>query len=180
MSLNNVTAGKDLPNNVNVIIEISANSHPVKYEVMKDAGVLEVDRFLSTPMHYPCNYGYIPRTLCGDGDPVDVLVVTPFPLLSGTVIQCRPVGILSMTDEAGEDHKVIAVPVDKLSRLYHHVQETTDLPIALLDSIVHFFENYKALEKHKWVKVEKWLGSEEARQEIESAAKAFQEQSTLV
>lgn len=174
MSLNNVTAGNDLPNNVNVIIEISANSHPVKYEVMKDAGVLEVDRFLSTPMHYPCNYGYIPRTLCGDGDPVDVLVVTPFPLLSGSVIQCRPVGILSMTDEAGEDNKVIAVPVDKLSRLYHNVHETTDLPISLLDSIAHFFENYKALEKHKWVKVEKWLDSAAARQEIEMAAKAYQ------
>ena len=145
MSLNNVTAGNDVPNNINVIIEISANSNPVKYEVMKDAGVLQVDRFLSTPMHYPCNYGYVPQTLCGDGDPVDVLVVTPFPLLSGSVIQCRPVGVLSMTDEAGVDNKVIAVPIDKLSRLYHNVKEVEDLPIALLDSISHFFENYKEI-----------------------------------
>lgn len=173
MSLNNVTAGENAPEAINVIIEISANSNPVKYEVMKDAGVLQVDRFLSTPMHYPCNYGYVPRTLCGDGDPVDVLVVTPFPLISGAVISCRPVGILSMTDEAGEDNKIIAVPVDKLSRLYHNVKEIDDLPIALLDSIAHFFENYKALEKNKWVKVEKWLKASDAKQEIISSIEAY-------
>jgi inorganic pyrophosphatase len=173
MSLNNVTAGNDVPNNINVIIEISANSNPVKYEVMKDAGVLQVDRFLSTPMHYPCNYGYVPQTLCGDGDPVDVLVVTPFPLLSGSVIQCRPVGVLSMTDEAGVDNKVIAVPIDKLSRLYHNVKEVDDLPIVLLDSISHFFEHYKTLEKNKWVKVEKWLDREAAIKEITDSVAAF-------
>jgi inorganic pyrophosphatase len=175
MSLNNVTAGDNIPESINVIIEISANSNPVKYEVMKDAGVLQVDRFLSTPMHYPCNYGYVPRTLCGDGDPVDVLVVTPFPLLSGSVISCRPVGILSMTDESGEDNKIIAVPVDKLSRLYHNVKEIDDLPIALLDSISHFFENYKALEKNKWVKVEKWLDAAAAKKEIIDAVNAYTE-----
>ena len=175
MSLNNVTAGDNIPESINVIIEISANSNPVKYEVMKEAGVLQVDRFLSTPMHYPCNYGYVPRTLCGDGDPVDVLVVTPFPLLSGSVISCRPVGILSMTDESGEDNKIIAVPVDKLSRLYHNVKEIDDLPIALLDSISHFFENYKALEKNKWVKVEKWLDAAAAKKEIIDAVNAYTE-----
>ena len=173
MSLNNVPAGSDIPENINVIIEISANSDPVKYEVMKEAGVLQVDRFLSTPMHYPCNYGYMPRTLCDDGDPVDVLVVTPFPLLSGAVIACRPVGMLSMTDEAGIDNKVVAVPVDKLSRLYHDVKEVEDLPIALLDSIAHFFENYKALEKNKWVKVEEWRSAEVAKQSIIEAFNAY-------
>ena len=173
MSLNNVPAGSDIPESINVIIEISANSNPVKYEVMKEAGVLQVDRFLSTPMHYPCNYGYMPRTLCDDGDPVDVLVVTPFPLLSGTVIACRPVGMLSMTDEAGVDNKVVAVPVDKLSRLYHNVKAVEDLPIALLDSIAHFFENYKALEKNKWVKVETWRSAEVAKQSITDAVNAY-------
>ena len=173
MSLNNVPAGSDIPESINVIIEISANSNPVKYELMKEAGVLKVDRFLSTPMHYPCNYGYMPRTLCDDGDPVDVLVVTPFPLLSGTVIACRPVGMLSMTDEAGVDNKVVAVPVDKLSRLYHNVKAVEDLPIALLDSIAHFFENYKALEKNKWVKVETWRSAEVAKQSIIDAVNAY-------
>ena len=173
MSLNNVPAGANVPDSINVIIEISANSNPVKYEVMKEAGVLQVDRFLSTPMHYPCNYGYVPNTLCDDGDPVDVLVVTPFPLLSGSVIACRPVGMLSMTDEAGEDNKVIAVPVDKLSRLYHNVHEVEDLPIALCDSIAHFFENYKALEKNKWVKVDAWQSAAVAKQSIVDAVAAY-------
>ena len=176
MSLNNVPAGEKAPEAVNVIIEISANSNPVKYEVMKEAGVLQVDRFLSTPMHYPCNYGYVPKTLCGDGDPVDVLVVTPFPLLSGSVISCRPLGILSMTDEAGVDNKVVAVPVDKLSRLYHDIREVNDLPLALLDSISHFFENYKALEKDKWVKVESWLDAKAAKNEISAAIAAYNNQ----
>lgn len=175
MSLNNVGPGTNVPDEINVIIEIAANSNPVKYEVMKEAGVLQVDRFLSTPMHYPCNYGYMPRTLCGDGDPVDVLVVTPFPLLSGAVISCRPVGVLNMSDEAGQDNKIVAVPVDKLTRLYHHVKEVHHLPESLLDSISHFFENYKALEKEKWVKVVGWLSADDAKKEIAKAVAEYKD-----
>ena len=166
MSLNNVPAGKDLPNDVNVIIEIPAHSEPIKYEVDKDSGALWVDRFMGTAMHYPCNYGYVPHTLSDDGDPVDVLVVTPFPLLNGSVIRCRPVGVLKMTDEAGEDAKVLAVPVDKLSSMYKTVETFRDLPEFLLNQIAHFFEHYKDLEPGKWVKIDGWHGPDEAREEI--------------
>ena len=113
MSLNKVSAGKDLPNDFNVIIEIPMNADPIKYEVDKESGAIFVDRFMGTAMHYPCNYGYVPNTLSPDGDPVDVLVITPFPLIPGVVVRCRPIGVLKMTDESGEDAKVLAVPVDK-------------------------------------------------------------------
>lgn len=172
MSLNNVPAGKDLPNDINVIIEIPANHSPIKYEVDKDSGAVFVDRFMSTPMFYPCNYGYIPNTLSEDGDPLDVLVVTPYPLVPGCVIRCRPIGILNMSDEAGQDAKLIAVPHDKLSTIYHDVKETKDLPKLLLDQIQHFFENYKDLEEGKWVKVEGWADAAAAKAEIVKAAAA--------
>lgn len=173
MSLNNVPAGKDLPNDINVIIEIPAHSEPIKYEVDKDSGALWVDRFMGTAMHYPCNYGYVPHTLSDDGDPVDVLVVTPFPLLNGSVIRCRPIGVLKMTDEAGQDAKVLAVPVDKLSSMYSKVETFRDLPEFLLNQIAHFFEHYKDLETGKWVKIDGWHGPDEAKQEIlDSAARA--------
>ncbi|MGA9395328.1 MAG: inorganic diphosphatase, partial [Azonexus sp.] len=122
MSLNKVPSGASLPNDFNVIIEITAHSEPVKYEVDKDSGAIFVDRFMSTSMHYPCNYGYIPHTIAGDGDPVDVLVVSPFPLPPGVVVRCRPIGMLAMTDEAGEDAKLLAVPVDKLTPMYRNIQ----------------------------------------------------------
>ena len=154
MSLNDVPAGKNLPEEVNVIIEIPAQADPVKYEVDKDSGSVFVDRFMATCMHYPTNYGYVPHTLSDDGDPVDVLVVTPFPLLTGSVISCRPVGVLKMTDESGVDAKVIAVPVDKLSTLYRDVKDVNDLPELLLKQIEHFFEHYKDLEAGKWVKID--------------------------
>ena len=173
MSLNNVTCGIDAPNLVNVIIEIPANGDPVKYEVAKESGVLEVDRFLSTPMHYPCNYGYVPQTLSEDGDPVDVLVVTPFPLVNGSVIKARPIGMLAMTDESGKDAKILAVPCDKLTDLYHDVHETHDLSKPLISKIEHFFENYKALEKNKWVKIDGWLSSIDAKKEIEKSITAY-------
>ncbi|MES2049783.1 MAG: inorganic diphosphatase, partial [Pseudomonadota bacterium] len=114
MSLNKVPAGRDLPNDFNVIIEIPMNADPIKYEVDKESGAIFVDRFMGTAMHYPCNYGYVPDTIAGDGDPVDVLVITPFPLIPGVVVRCRPIGILKMTDEAGADGKVLAVPIDKI------------------------------------------------------------------
>lgn len=174
MSLNLVKTGKDVPNDVNVIIEIPAHSDPVKYEVDKETGVMFVDRFMSTAMYYPCNYGYIPHTLSEDGDPVDVLVVSPSRLVSGTVIRCRPVGMLCMVDEAGRDSKLLAVPVDKVSPIYSKVQSHEDLPPSLLAQIAHFFEHYKDLEQNKWVKVEGWVGVAEAKKEITSSVERYQ------
>ncbi|MEQ1668283.1 MAG: inorganic diphosphatase [Sulfuriferula sp.] len=166
MSLNQVAAGKDLPNDFNVVIEIPMNGAPIKYEVDKDSGAIFVDRFMSTAMHYPCNYGYIPQTLSDDGDPVDVLVITPFPLMPGVVVRCRTLGMLRMSDEAGFDAKLVAVPVEKLSSLYKTVQSVQDLPTLTLAQIAHFFEHYKDLEPGKWVKVEDWVGVDEAKAEI--------------
>ena len=174
MSYSNIEAGKDVPNDLNVVIEIAANAPPVKYEVDKDSGALMVDRFMSTAMHYPCNYGYIPQTLCGDGDPADVLVVTPLPLQPGSVIRCRPLGVLMMEDEAGEDSKLVAVPVSKLTKYYDNVNSIDDLPEELLAKIKHFFEHYKDLEKGKWVKVTGWADLEGAKAEVLDSVKRFQ------
>jgi len=166
MSINKLSAGENIPEEINVIIEIPANSEPIKYEVNKDSGMMFVDRFMSTSMVYPCDYGYIPQTLSKDNDPVDVLVVCPFPLISGSVVQCRPIGILSMEDEEGHDSKLLAVPIDRLTSLYQNIQAPKDLPAPLLNKIRHFFEHYKDLESNKWVKIQGWNGIEEARQEI--------------
>jgi len=166
MSLNLVSSGRNLPDDFNVIIEIPAHGEPIKYEVDKESGAMFVDRFMSTAMHYPCNYGYIPHTLSEDGDPVDVLVITPIPLITGVVVRCRPVGMLKMTDEAGVDAKLLAVPVDKLCGLYKGVNKPEDIQPLLLAQISHFFEHYKDLEAGKWVKVEGWVGIDDARAEI--------------
>ncbi|MDP1928105.1 MAG: inorganic diphosphatase [Thiobacillus sp.] len=166
MSLNKVSSGRNLPDDFNVIIEIPAHGEPIKYEVDKESGAMFVDRFMSTAMHYPCNYGYIPHTLSEDGDPVDVLVITPIPLITGVVVRCRPIGMLKMTDEAGVDAKLLAVPVDKLCSLYSNVNKPEDVQPWLLEQISHFFEHYKDLEKGKWVKVEGWVGVDDARAEI--------------
>ena len=146
MGLDRVPAGKDLPNDFNVIIEIPMNADPVKYEVDKETGAVFVDRFMSTAMHYPCNYGYIPHTLSDDGDPVDVLVLSPFPLITGVVVRCRPLGMLKMDDEAGGDAKILAVPIDKLSSTYRSMQTIRDLPEITSRQIEHFFAHYKDLE----------------------------------
>ena len=166
MSLEKVTPGKNAPQSFNVIIEIPMNADPVKYEVDKESGAIFVDRFMSTAMHYPTNYGYVPQTLSGDGDPVDVLVITPVPLLPGVVVTCRAIGILKMTDEAGEDGKVLAVPIDKTCSLYTQWQKPEDLNPLRLRTISHFFEHYKDLEDGKWVKIEGWEGPEAAHKEI--------------
>jgi inorganic pyrophosphatase len=166
MSLERVTPGRKVPDDFNVVIEIPMNADPVKYEVDKATGAVFVDRFMSTAMHYPCNYGYIPRTLSGDGDPVDVLVISPFPLITGVVVRCRPVGMLRMDDEAGEDTKLLAVPIDKLTSQYRAIRSPRDLPRARLAAITHFFEHYKDLEARKWVKVKGWTGAAAARREI--------------
>ncbi|HWZ47240.1 MAG TPA: inorganic diphosphatase [Herbaspirillum sp.] len=173
MSLNNIPAGRDLPNDFNVIIEIPANGDPVKYEVDKASGAIFVDRFLGTAMHYPVNYGYIPQTLADDGDPVDVLVMTPFPLFPGSVVRCRVLGVLKMTDDGGIDAKLLAVPVEKLCPMYAHIQSYKDVPEYLLNQIKHFFEHYKDLEKGKWVKMEDWADAEEAKKEIMAGVAAY-------
>ena len=173
MSYQNIPAGKDLPNDIYVVIEIPANSSPVKYEIDKDADALFVDRFMASPMFYPANYGYINNTLADDGDALDVLVVTPYPVVPGSVIRCRPVGVLNMTDEAGEDAKLLAVPHEKLTQAYNDVHDITDLPEMLRSHIKEFFENYKNLEKGKWVKVESWEGVEAAKAKIQTAAAAY-------
>ena len=173
MSLNKVPSGRDLPNDFNVIIEIPMNADPIKYEVDKDSGAIFVDRFMSTAMHYPCNYGYVPHTIAGDGDPVDVLVITPFALLPGVVVRCRPIGVLKMTDEAGEDAKVLAVPVDKILSIYSHWQKPADMNELRLRQIQHFFEHYKDLEPNKWVKVQGWEGPDAARAEIMAGVEAY-------
>lgn len=167
--------GKKAPAEINVVIEIPSHSDPIKYEVDKETGVLCVDRFLGTAMHYPCNYGYVPATLSEDGDPVDVLVIAPFPLLIGCVICCRPIGMLQMEDESGVDAKILAVPINKLSSLYHQVRSWKDLPEQLTQSIQHFFEHYKDLEPGKWVKITGWVDSEQAQQEIQSSIKRYKE-----
>ncbi|KLV11163.1 MULTISPECIES: inorganic diphosphatase [Photobacterium] len=175
MSLNQVPAGKDIPEDIYVVIEIPANADPIKYEVDKDSGAVFVDRFMSTPMFYPCNYGYVNHTLSLDGDPVDVLVPTPFPLVPGSVIRCRPVGVLKMTDESGEDAKVVAVPHSKLTKEYDHIQDVNDLPELLKAQITHFFERYKELEAGKWVKVDGWADAAAAKAEILESFKRAQE-----
>ena len=166
MNLERVTAGRDVPNDVNVIIEIPMNADPVKYEVDKATGAVFVDRFMSTAMHYPCNYGYVPHTLSGDGDPVDVLVISPFALITGVVVRCRPVGMLRMKDEAGDDTKVLAVPIDRLTSQYRGIRSPRDLPETRLAAITHFFQHYKDLERGKWVKVRGWVGAAAAKREI--------------
>jgi inorganic pyrophosphatase len=175
MNLDRVDSGSDVPNEINVIIEIPAHSDPVKYELDKATGAMFVDRFMSTAMHYPCNYGYVPHTLSRDGDPVDVLVFSPAPLISGSVIRCRPVGVLMMVDESGDDAKVLALPVDKLTKAYQRVESYRDLPRDLLDQIAHFFQHYKDLDEGKWVRVEGWGGVDEAKQEILDSVRMFQE-----
>ena len=178
MGFDLVSAGKDVPNDINVIIEISAQGDPIKFEVDKDSGAVFVDRFLGTSMRYPINYGYVPHTIAGDGDPVDVLVVTPFPLAPGVVIRCRPVGVLKMEDDGGLDAKVVAVPVSKLTPLYDKVQTTDDLPELLMKQTVHFFEHYKDLEPGKWVKLLGWVGPEEAKAEILAGIRSYDEAAT--
>jgi inorganic pyrophosphatase len=173
MSLSDVPSGLAVPDEINVIIEIPANTGPIKYEVDKVSGAVFVDRFMATPMFYPCNYGYVPTTLAEDGDPMDVLVVTPYPLLSGSVIPSRPVAVLRMTDEAGRDEKILAVPADRLSTEYRAVHSPETVQPELRRRIEHFFEHYKDLEEGKWVRLDGWGDAEEARGLIVSAVERF-------
>jgi inorganic pyrophosphatase len=176
MNLDRVGPGKRVPEHFNVIIEIPMNSDPIKYEVDKKTRAIFVDRFMSTSMHYPCNYGYVPKTIADDGDPVDVLVITPFPLIPGVVVSCRPIGVLKMDDEAGGDAKLLAVPEDRILPIYTHWQKPEDMNPLRLKAIQHFFEHYKDLEAGKWVKVHGWEGPDSAKQEILEGVRRFNQE----
>ncbi|AWC21718.1 inorganic diphosphatase [Aminobacter sp. P9b] len=169
MRIDAIAIGKNPPEDVNVIVEVPVGGQPIKYEMDKEAGTLVVDRFLYTPMHYPGNYGFVPHTLSGDGDPIDVLVCNTRQLIPGCVINVRPIGVLVMEDNAGQDEKVIAVPSPKLTRRYEDVFEYTDLPEITLKQIEHFFAHYKDLEPGKWVKIEGWHDAAYAKKMIVEA-----------
>jgi inorganic pyrophosphatase len=166
MRLDAISIGKNPPDEVNVVIEVAIGGEPIKYEMDKEAGTLFVDRFLYTPMRYPGNYGFIPHTLSEDGDPCDVLVANTRPLIPGSYIAVRPIGVMMMEDEGGGDEKIIAVPVPKLTKRYENVHNYTDLPKITLDQIQHFFEHYKDLEPGKWVKLTGWGDAAKAKQLI--------------
>lgn len=169
MNIDKISIGKDAPNNVNVIIEVPLGGYPVKYEMDKESGAIFVDRYLSTSMRYPCNYGFVPHTLSDDGDPIDILVVGNTPVITGCVLAARPVGVLVMSDEAGQDEKIVAVPSERLSRYHGGIQNYTDIPEVMIDRIAHFFEQYKALEPNKWVKVHHWGDAAEAKKFIQAS-----------
>lgn len=169
MRIDSISIGEDPPQDVNVIIEVPLGGQPIKYEMDKEAGTLVVDRFLYTPMSYPGNYGFVPHTLSDDGDPIDVLVCNTRQLIPGCVINVRPIGVLIMEDNAGQDEKVLAVPSHALTKRWDHVSDHTDLPEITLKQIEHFFEHYKDLEPGKWVKLGDWHGAEDARQLIAEA-----------
>lgn len=169
MQIDKIPAGASPPEDVNVIIEIPAHAAPVKYEVDKASGAIFVDRFMAAPMFYPCNYGFIPATLGEDGDPLDALVITPLPVVTGAVIPCRPLGALDMEDESGNDLKVVCAPNKGLNSGYDYAGGLDDIPQDLRERIQHFFEHYKLLEPGKWVKVRDWLNRERACEHITEA-----------
>jgi inorganic pyrophosphatase len=156
----------NIPEEINVIIEIAMNSNPIKYEIDKDSGLVEFDRFMNVAMNYPCNYGYIPETLAGDGDPLDVLMICQYPLIPGCFIKARPIGVLMMEDESGIDEKIVALPTLKADPFYADIHDVSGLPDLTKQKIKHFFEHYKDLEKNKWVKVQDWQDAEQAKQLI--------------
>lgn len=173
MGLEKLSAGPNPPEEVNVVIEIPSNSSPIKYEYDKQTGMLCVDRFLGTSMFYPCEYGFVPQTLSEDGDPVDVLVVSPFSLIPGVIVRCRPIGMLKMTDEAGKDTKILSVPVSKIYSKYDQIQSPEDLD--QLEAIEHFFKHYKDLEPGKWTKIDGWEGPEAAKEAILESIDRFKQ-----
>ncbi|MFK8017027.1 MAG: inorganic diphosphatase [Gammaproteobacteria bacterium] len=175
MNIDQIPIGENPPHDVNVLIEVPLGGEPIKYEVDKASNCLMVDRFLYTAMHYPCNYGFVPHTLSDDGDPIDVMCIGNRPLVPGCVLGARPVGVLMMEDEAGQDEKILAVPSARLTKYYDNVSDYKDLPAVMLERISHFFEQYKALEPKKWVKVIGWEGKDKAEELIlQSIEKARQ------
>lgn len=174
MRIEKISAGANPPEDINVIIEVPVGGQPVKYELDKDAGTVFVDRFLHTPMRYPCNYGFTPHTLSDDGDPIDVMVLGTSELVPGCVVRARPIGVLLMEDESGMDEKILAVPHAKLTPFYDDIKDYTDVQDVMLKRIQHFFEHYKDLEPNKWVKVQGWAGVERAHQLIQEAVARVQ------
>lgn len=174
MDVSKISRGKNPPDEVNVIIEVPMGGEPVKYELDKDSGALFVDRILFTPMRYPGNYGFVPHTLSDDGDPIDVLVLNDRPFVPGCVLPCRPIGVLVMEDDAGQDEKVVAVPTSKMTRQYETVKTAADMPEILLKQVEHFFEHYKDLEPGKWVKIHNWGDVEHARKMIREAVERYE------
>jgi inorganic pyrophosphatase len=169
MRIESIAIGTNPPEDVNVLIEVPVGGQPIKYELDKDAGVLVVDRFLYTPMTYPGNYGFVPHTLSEDGDPIDVLVCNTRQLIPGCVINVRPIGVMIMEDESGQDEKIIAVPSSHLTKRYEGIDNFSDLPDITLQQIQHFFEHYKDLEPGKWVKIGDWMNAGTAKQMIMEA-----------
>lgn len=169
MKIEKISSGKNAPEEINVVIEIPMENNPVKYEYDKESDAIIVDRFIPVSMSYPCNYGFVPHSLGGDGDPIDVLVISSYPVVPAAVIACRPIGVLMMEDESGEDEKIIAVPTSKLDINFEQIHDISDVRKPLLDKITHFFERYKDLEKGKWVKIIGFENKEKAKQLIKKA-----------
>ncbi len=169
MRIEAIATGNNPPEDINVIIEVPVGGEPIKYEMDKASGALMLDRYLYTPMRYPGNYGFVPHTLSDDGDPIDVLVASTRPIVPGAVVNCRPIGVLVMSDEAGQDEKLLAVPSSKLTRRYDNVKSYSDLPSIALEQIEHFFAHYKDLESEKWVKIDNWGDADEAKRLIKEA-----------
>ena len=166
MRIDAISLGDKPPHDINVVVEVPLGGEPVKYEMDKDAGTMIVDRILYTSMHYPGNYGFIPHTIADDGDPVDVLIANQRPIIPGAVMNCRPIGILHMKDEAGDDEKVLAVPSERVSAMFNTTANYRDLPEMMLRQITHFFQRYKDLEDGKWVEIVRWGDAAEAREYI--------------
>lgn len=173
MNIKKINIGNNVPHDINVVIEIPAYYKPVKYEFNKDINALEVDRFMSSSMHYPGNYGFIPNTLSEDGDPLDCLVITPCSIQAGVIINTRPIGILRMIDESGFDAKIISVANNTLTTIYNNIKEIDDLPEMLLNQIQHFFKHYKDLDSNKWVKIDKFEKSGLAKEYIISSIERY-------
>ncbi|WP_243518547.1 MULTISPECIES: inorganic diphosphatase [unclassified Candidatus Cardinium] len=170
MNIEKISSGDDFPNDLHVIIEIPMHHDPVKYEMDKSSGTLFVDRFMSSPMYYPCNYGFVPHTRSNDGDPIDVLVVATYPIIPGAVIKARPIGVLLMEDESGFDEKIIALPTKKVAPEFAHIDHIEQLSTLLKGRILHFFSHYKDLDSGKWVKVKGFEGQEKAIALLKEAA----------
>ena len=172
MRIDKISVGENPPWDVNAIIEVGVGSDPIKYEMDKESGALFVDRFMHTAMHYPVNYGFIPHTLSDDGDPVDIMVLGSHPIMPMAVVRVRPVGVMVMEDEGGQDEKILSVPVNKLHPYYSNIDTWKDVRPILIDQIQHFFEHYKDLEKCKWVKVHHWGDAEDAASMIQKGMDA--------
>lgn len=169
MDITKISTGHNPPDDLNIIVEVPLGGHPIKYEIDKASGAMFVDRYLYTEMRYPCNYGFVPHTLSLDGDPIDVMIVGNRPVVPGSVVRARPVGVLMMTDDKGDDEKILAVPHQKLTAYYDKIATYHDLPKILVDKITHFFEHYKDLEAEKWTRIEGWFGVDKARELISEA-----------